>query len=114
VTEGEPEPFVPHVSVMVALVLTLVSLGWLIYFIHHVADSIQADTVIAEVYAELDDALDRLYPEVAAHEPAISRAMPVAADLLAQAPGTIAASKGATFRRSIATPSCASRVRTTW
>ena len=36
VTEGEAEPFVPHVSITVALMLTLVSLGWLVYFIHHV------------------------------------------------------------------------------
>jgi uncharacterized membrane protein len=30
VTEGEPEPFVPHLSVTVALVLTLVNLAWLV------------------------------------------------------------------------------------
>jgi uncharacterized membrane protein len=93
VTEGEAESFVPHLSVAVALILTLASLGWLVYFIHHVADSIQADTVIADVFAELDHALDHLYPGIAAHGPAIGAAKPVPADLLAQAPGAIPAPK---------------------
>ena len=94
VTEGEAEPFVPRVSVAVALVLTLVSLGWLVYFIHHVADSIQADTVIAEVYTDLSHALDHLYPRLAAKEPASSATKPVPVDLLAQAPASIPAPKG--------------------
>ncbi|MGH6898269.1 MAG: DUF2254 domain-containing protein, partial [Geminicoccaceae bacterium] len=94
VTEGGAEPFVPHISVTAALVLTLVSLGWLVYFIHHVADSIQADTVIAGVYADLNHALDHRYPRLAAHEPAAPATKPVPADLLAQAPAPIPAPKG--------------------
>ena len=94
VTEGEAEPFVPHISVTVALVLTLISLGWLVYFIHHVADSIQADTVIAEVHEDLTHALDHLYPRLAGKEPAISATRPVPAELLAQAPAPIPAPKG--------------------
>ena len=94
VTEGEAGPFVPHISVTVALVLTLVSLGWLVYFIHHVADSIQADTVIAEVYAELNHALDHMYPRLATHEPAAWATKPVPADLLGQPPAPIPAPKG--------------------
>jgi uncharacterized membrane protein len=94
VTEGEAEPFVPHISVTAALVLTLISLGWLVYFIHHVADSIQADTVIAEVYAELIHALDHLYPRLAGHEPAIAATKPVPADLLAQAAAAMPAPRG--------------------
>jgi uncharacterized membrane protein len=77
VTEGEAEPFVPHISVTAALVLTLVSLGWLVYFIHHVADSIQADTVIAEVHAELIHALDHLHPRHAGQEPATAATKPI-------------------------------------
>ncbi len=41
--------FVPHTSVAVALVLTLTSLGVLIYFIHHTAESIQVSYVLARV-----------------------------------------------------------------
>jgi uncharacterized membrane protein len=94
VTDGEAEPFVPHISVSAALVLTLVSLGWLVYFIHHVADSIQADTVIAGVFTELSRALGQMYPRLAAHEPATWATKPVPADLLAQSPAPIPALHG--------------------
>src|ERR1039457_3701635 len=39
--------FVPRLSVTVAVALTLVDLGVLIYFIHHVATSIQLPTVVS-------------------------------------------------------------------
>lgn len=53
VGDREPGPFVPHVSTSIAVVLAVASFVWLIYFIHHVAESLQADTVIASVGAEL-------------------------------------------------------------
>lgn len=55
--------FVPHLSVSIALVFALASLGVLIYFIHHVSILIQADTVIALVSGELAEAITRLFPE---------------------------------------------------
>lgn len=45
--------FVPHLSVAVALALTLLSLGVLIYFIHHAAESVQVSFVLARVGREL-------------------------------------------------------------
>ncbi|MEO7387546.1 MAG: DUF2254 family protein [Gammaproteobacteria bacterium] len=56
------EPFVPRASVSLAMVLALTCLAVLIYFIHHVAYSIQASTVIRVVGEELAEALARLYP----------------------------------------------------
>lgn len=56
------QEFVPHIAVSLGLVLTLVSLGVLIYFIHHAAESIQAENVIAAVARELHRAIGRLYP----------------------------------------------------
>jgi uncharacterized membrane protein len=50
--------FVPHISVSVTLVLVLVDLGVLIYFIHHVATSIQLPQVIASIAADLSRAID--------------------------------------------------------
>ena len=41
--------FVPHLSVTIGVLFALVSLGVLIYFIHHVSVSIQADEVVARV-----------------------------------------------------------------
>jgi len=64
VSETEPEPFVPHLSVVVGLILALVSLLWLVYFIHHVATSIQADTVIADLGEQLSKAIEHRFPEI--------------------------------------------------
>jgi uncharacterized membrane protein len=48
--QSSPAPqFVPHLSITVALALTLVDLGVLIYFIHHVATSIQLTTVVSSI-----------------------------------------------------------------
>ena len=66
-TEGQV--FVPHISVTVGLFLALFSLGVLIYFIHHAAESIQAENVIAAVSRELLRAIERLYPGLVGKEP---------------------------------------------
>jgi uncharacterized membrane protein len=55
--------FVPAISVTLGLALTLASLGVLIFFIHHVARSIQAPQLVARVGEDLLDAIDRLFPE---------------------------------------------------
>ena len=48
--QSSPAPvFVPHLSVSTALGLTMVDLGVLIYFIHHVAVSIQLTTVVSGI-----------------------------------------------------------------
>ncbi|MFT5934426.1 MAG: putative membrane protein [Hydrogenophaga sp.] len=54
--------FVPHLSVSIGVLLAIVSVGVLIYFIHHISVSIQADQVVARVGKELDDGIDRLFP----------------------------------------------------
>jgi uncharacterized membrane protein len=55
--------FVPHLSVTFGVLCALVSLGVLIYFIHHVSVSIQADEVVARVGKELIGGINRLFPE---------------------------------------------------
>lgn len=55
---------VPHLSVTVALLLAVASLSVLIYFIHHVATTIQAPNLIAAISDELLRATDVLFPEV--------------------------------------------------
>ena len=50
--------FVPHLSVTVALALTAIDLGVLIYFIHHTATAIQLPEVIASVAGDLARAID--------------------------------------------------------
>ena len=59
---GEVE-FVPGLAVFFAFVLALGSVGVLIFFIHHIASSIQASSIIASVAKETIAVIDRLFPE---------------------------------------------------
>ncbi len=54
--------FVPHLSVTIGVLFAIASLWVLIFFIHHVAVSIQADQLVARVGSELLQSTDRLYP----------------------------------------------------
>ena len=55
--------FVPQLSVLIALVLTIASVGELIYFIHHVPDSIHISTVLQRLSNDMSQKFDELYPE---------------------------------------------------
>lgn len=61
-TETEPS-FVPLVAVFAALLLALVSIGFLIFFIHHTAASIQAAYLLDAVTKDTLAAVDSLFPE---------------------------------------------------
>jgi uncharacterized membrane protein len=54
--------FVPHLSITTAEGLLLVDLGVLIYFIHHIAKSIQLPEVIAGIARDLSHAIDAEFP----------------------------------------------------
>lgn len=69
---ADGEAFVPQVSVAIGLLLAVFSLGVLIYFIHHVSSSIEADNVVAAVCAECYAAIDSLFPEEMGDAPADS------------------------------------------
>ncbi len=60
---GDEVLFVPSLSVLGGLVLAFVAIGFLIFFIHHTAASIQASSVIAAAAEETLRAVDRLFPE---------------------------------------------------
>jgi uncharacterized membrane protein len=64
---GEGAEFVPQVSITAALGLTLLSVAMLVYFFHHVAESIQAPKLVATVAKDLDRAIDALYPQDIGH-----------------------------------------------
>jgi uncharacterized membrane protein len=55
--------FVPQLSVTIGIVLAIISIGVLIYFIHHASTIIQASHVISGVSSEFEQAIDRLFPE---------------------------------------------------
>ncbi len=60
---GDEGEFVPALAVSGAVVLAFVGIGFLIFFIHHVAGAIQASQIVAAVTAETLVAVDRLFPE---------------------------------------------------
>ena len=61
--QEDPGDFVPHISVIVSLLFAVLGIGVFVYFINHIADSIQAENVIAVIGEELDRSVDRLFPE---------------------------------------------------
>lgn len=73
--------YVPHLSVTVGVLLAVLGVAVLIYFIHHVAESIQVSHVVQKVSSELEHAIERLFPQslgkgAAVHLPAMERTKP--------------------------------------
>lgn len=60
---GDDGGFIPSLAVLGAMGYVLVAIALLIYFIHHVADSIQASTILAHIASDTRAAIDRLFPE---------------------------------------------------
>jgi uncharacterized membrane protein len=74
----EEDAFVPYLSVTIGVGISILGLGVLIYFIHHVSTSIHAANVIEVVGREIDGAIDRLFPEhIGAAGPRPDGAVPV-------------------------------------
>jgi uncharacterized membrane protein len=55
--------FVPHLAVSGAVILTLLSVAMLIYYVHHVAMSMQVSEITRRVVEDFEDTVERLYPE---------------------------------------------------
>ncbi|SDD64839.1 DUF2254 domain-containing protein [Auraticoccus monumenti] len=49
----EGDTFVPHLAVTLAIGLAVVDVAVLVYFIHHIADSIQVPTLVSQVLGDL-------------------------------------------------------------
>jgi len=62
ITSLPARDFVPHLTITVAEALLLVDLAVLVYFIHHIAKSIQLPEVIAGIARDLDRAIDAEFP----------------------------------------------------
>lgn len=61
--DGDGDPFVPSIAVLAAVAFALAAAGVLVYFIHHVAMSIQVATILERIAGETARAIDRLFPE---------------------------------------------------
>lgn len=72
----EGASFVPHLAVAIGVVLAVASLAVLIYFIHHTANSIRIETLLASLAEETAATIDRLFPEKLGREEAEMEAEP--------------------------------------
>lgn len=75
---GDDIGFVPSIAVMGGLFLSLVGIAFLVYFIHHLAKSIQAASIVSRVVEATLSAVDELFPEnlgVPADEEAVESIM---------------------------------------
>lgn len=61
--DGGRTEFVPGFALLVAQVMTLGSIGVLIYFLHHVPQSVHVSHMIANVGLDLLAGIDRLFPQ---------------------------------------------------
>jgi uncharacterized membrane protein len=59
---GDGGVFVPSLAVFGGMVLALVAIGFLVYFIHHLALAIESSTILARLTETTIDAIDDLYP----------------------------------------------------
>lgn len=64
--------FVPSLSVLIGLGLSFLGIGILIYFIHHVAKSIQACNIISVIAQECYETIDHLFPHKMSEEEELS------------------------------------------
>jgi uncharacterized membrane protein len=70
-----PKPFAPVATVLGAMLLSLICVGWLLYFIHHISQAINVnqivDRIANETVAMIDEMMPypRRYPRVAAGDP---------------------------------------------
>lgn len=64
VRSTESDIFVPIISVNISVFIAVLNAGILIYFIHNIATSIKAETVISEVYLSLQNNIDRIFHDI--------------------------------------------------
>jgi uncharacterized membrane protein len=57
-----PHPFAPVVTVTGAMLLALISVGWLLYFIHHVSQAISVNHIVDRIARETEAVIDLLMP----------------------------------------------------
>jgi len=55
--------FVPATAVLVGLILALGGVAALIFFIHHIAESLQTGTIVQHIFRETSKAIEHLFPD---------------------------------------------------
>jgi uncharacterized membrane protein len=57
-----PHPFAPLLTVAGAMLLALVCVGWLLFFIHHISQSISVNHIVDRIARETEQVIDDLMP----------------------------------------------------
>ncbi len=57
-----PQPFAPILTVLGAMLLALVSVGWLLFFIHHISHAISVNHIVDRIARETEEVIDALMP----------------------------------------------------
>lgn len=68
--------FVPSIAVLLGVLLALLGVAFLVFFIHHVATSIQASTIAGAVSREAIRTIEHLFPESLGEHPGEDRDEP--------------------------------------
>lgn len=62
VVQATPHPVVPALGVGVGVLLAVASMAWLVFFIHHIAQIIQANFLIDQIAEESEAVIDQVLP----------------------------------------------------
>lgn|GEM_PF-2157177 len=54
--------FVPHLSILVAVLSAVMCIGMMIYFIHHISVAIQVQSIMERVHNDLSGLVDAVFP----------------------------------------------------
>ena len=73
---SSPDVFVPHIAIIVAVALAILSVLVLIYYIHHIPQSISIANVVQRVGDDLEDGIRHLYPQGIGNAPQAGDAGP--------------------------------------
>ncbi len=65
-----PKPFAPVATVVGAMFLAVVCVGWLLYFIHHISHAISVNYIIDRIAAETEIVIDQVMPSPRKSSPA--------------------------------------------
>jgi uncharacterized membrane protein len=72
----EGDKFVPALAVLGALLLAVAAVALLVYFIHHIASTLEVGSIVERVTAQTLAAIDRQFPEELAESDAQSESAP--------------------------------------
>jgi uncharacterized membrane protein len=61
-TEIMASAFVPHIAIIVGILMAIASVGVLIFFIHHIPESIHISNIVANIGGDLNQRIDNQFP----------------------------------------------------